>query len=1052
MEEELTLDATMAQGAELISQSKALSGATEPPKLPGYSLQSRLGAGTFGEAWAGVQQSTGQKVAVKIFSRHQAMDWELFRAEVQRLMEVAEHPNVVTLLDANLENTPPFFVMPLLSGSLGEIQATPDQLVIWLEEICRGLSYIHSKGILHGDLKPANLLLDGQGRLRLADFGQSFATQSGGYNLGTLGYMPPEQILRALDKGNADPSAAWDIYALGATAYRLLTGQVPRLQNRTRSALESYTMKQRLQFAFEVSQNPLCPLRELAPQVDSELAAIIEGCLEPLSEFRYASADEVLTDLSRRQQQLPLNIKLPWSPLYRGRLFVKRNPRPFAVGVTAVLLLMGTISLAWRQLDKQQAQLSQREEKLRATEKQVEDSKTALNGELARFGQLESTLGSVADSRGNRFEAMLWWAQALQHDPESKTLGDELATYHYPLTRYEWGPPAPTSSLEASADAQVVALAGQNGQILVWQDQHRQQLALLPEVTCLAVRPDGKELAAAGSSGQVMLWRKQADGNWISAESHWLAEPGSLLTGLPPARRVCRLLGYSPDGSRLLAASQDGHCKLFPGGASFQIQGTPSRVSWSQDGKKLLLSGREISLWDASPLRLSRTASGQQGCLSPNGKRILRIDKTGQAVESDLTGQTIRSLGPAHQIAYCGDQPVCDGWLTGWSKTSFSADGGFLAVNSGRRLQVFDVRSHQAASSVLEHSQQVQQFTFSADGQRLVSSDGNLRVFDNQQAPGWKLAWSVNSTRMLLKDGRVAVQQGTQAHVLDVQSGRSIQSVESPTGAGWSWNEKQELDVSPRGPTLSALNSRWLAEGKRVSWVNDQGEIESRECSAPVLELVTLGTGYVAVTRRGLESLDHRWLHPIQHYIWNGPRMLVVHRRTWTMLAQELAIMAEWQAPFELADIAGDQELLCATSQGECQLWSNFDTGYAEPKLLATLKHRLPVKKVALSRDSRAALSLDSEQHLHLWLLAGQPKEAELPTALRGPQGPIEEMKIADSGSFFLRKNGKLEHWTLSREQVTPARVTGQIQSWTGARLDSRGRLQFLDPDQWSKL
>ena len=158
MEEEITLDATLAQSAELISHSKALSGG-DIPKLPGYTLQHRLGAGTFGEAWAGVQQSTGQKVAVKIFSRHQAMDWDLFRAEVQRLMEVAEHPNVVTLLDANLEHTPPFFVMPLLSGSLAEVQADPEQIIIWLEETCRGLGYIHSKGILHGDLKPANLLL-----------------------------------------------------------------------------------------------------------------------------------------------------------------------------------------------------------------------------------------------------------------------------------------------------------------------------------------------------------------------------------------------------------------------------------------------------------------------------------------------------------------------------------------------------------------------------------------------------------------------------------------------------------------------------------------------------------------------------------------------------------------------------------------------------------------------------------------------------------------------------------------------------------------------------
>ncbi|MFN8608044.1 MAG: serine/threonine-protein kinase [Vulcanimicrobiota bacterium] len=1051
MEEELTLDATMAQGAELLSHSKALSGTTEIPRLPGYTLQNRLGAGTFGEAWAGIQVSTGQKVAVKIFSRHQAMDWELFRTEVQRLMEVAEHPNVVTLLDANLENTPPFFVMPLLSGSLGETQATPEQLVIWLEEVCRGLGYIHSKGILHGDLKPANLLLDGQGRVRLADFGQSFATQSGGYNLGTLGYMPPEQVLRALGKGSAEPSPAWDIYALGATAYRLLTGQVPRLQTRTRSALASFTVKERLQFAFEVSQNALRPLRELAPQVDRELAAIVEGCLEPLSEFRYASTEQVLEDLARRRQQLPLEIRRPWSLFYRTRLLVKRNPRPFAVGVAAGLLLLGTTSLSWSQLERQQAQLEQRAEKLAATQKQVEESKTALTGELARFGQLEATLGAVAEQKTRRFEAMLWWAQALQHDPESQRLADEIAAYRYPLASYEPGPGGSCPALACSADGDVIAAAGPNGQLLVWQGKTRQQLELSPEITCLAVRPDGAELAAAGSSGQIMLWRRQKNGGWIEAESHWLVRPESLLQGVPPEPRLCLQLVYSPEGSRLLAAGAQGRCLLLPEGKAFQVEGRPKRLSWSGDGRSVLVVARSLTLWDSRTAARISELPGQDGCLSPTGDRVARVE-SGLARESDLRGRQTRTLGPARQVAYRGAQPVSDGWLKDWQQSTFSGDGAFLVALSGCRLQVFDSLTHLKVSWPLEHQGEVQQLALSRDGQKVVSCDGNLRVFDNHKAPGWKQDWNVPATRFWLKDNRVAVQQGSKARVLEIKSARALQELDSPPDSGWSWDQDLQLEVNPAGPEFQVLKSHWWAKGRQVFWINQDGEKVSRTCRATVTELLTLGSGFVAVTPKGLESEDGDWPHPFDHYVWSGARLLLITGRKWTVLTQGLSPAAEWQAPFETTAISGVAQLLCATRSGECQLWTDFGEHNEPPTLVSKLKHPLPVKKVALAADQRAALTLDSQSQLHCWLLQSSPKEIELPAALRGPLPGLKEMRMLDSGSFFLLRDGRLQHWLLSKEQISPERVSTQVRRWTGASLDDKGHLQFLTPEQWSSL
>ena len=741
-EAEFTLDATLAQGAELISQARSLSvEGSDIPKLPGYTIQTRLGAGTFGEAWAGVQLSTGQKVAIKIFSRHQAMDWDLFRAEVQRLMEVAEHPNVVTLLDANLETVPPFFVMPLLGGSLAdpELGSTVSptdfitQVASWLEEICKGLAYIHSKGILHGDLKPANLLLDSEGRVRLADFGQSFATQAGGYNLGTLGYMPPEQVLRGLGQGSEEPNARWDVYALGATAYRLLGKQVPRMDARTRPGINSNTLRERLQFAFEVTQAPLRPLRELIPQIDPALASIIEGCLEPLPQFRYANTEEILIDLARRREQLPLNILQPWSNLYRARLFINRNPRPFAVGALSLVLLLGSIALGWMQVEQERSEVAKREDGLLSAQKEVEKAAENLKQQVDGFAQLEEKLATVAERQGERARAMLWWAQSLQHRPTSETVRNSLESYRFPLQNYLEGDSSRVSSaLTVSPGGKLVALGSANGRIDLLADQRHQVLEMPPEVCSLAARPDGQELASGGNNGQILLWRKDNGGIWKASQSLWFAGPASLLrSSVSPGSLRCSQLVYSPDGNRLLAVNAQGRCLVWPGG-SFQLPSPPLLAAFSSTGEKILTvtRGGRLRLWTPQGRPLTPALDGCLGCLNPTEERILRIDSSGQAVESDLQGRTLRRLGPARKVAYAAGEPVTDGWLKGYSSSHFSGDGRSLTARAYNQVRVFDSRSHQPLSANLVHPRRVQQMALSHDGKILATSDGDLRIFD----------------------------------------------------------------------------------------------------------------------------------------------------------------------------------------------------------------------------------------------------------------------------------------------------------------------------------
>ncbi|MCA9778432.1 MAG: serine/threonine protein kinase [Candidatus Eremiobacteraeota bacterium] len=336
-------DATVYQAPEVQLQAKELS-LDKDYELPGLELQNRLGAGTFGEVWAGVQERTGQKVAVKIFTHPSGLDWEYLKKEVGRLRDVAEHPNIVTLLDADLNHNPAYLVMPILSGgSLSEKvkdgPIEPETAIPWIRQIADALHFIHQKGILHCDLKPGNVLLDAEGRARIVDFGQALDRGAPQSSFGTLGFMAPEQ---ASLEDDVEPSTSWDVYALGATAYNLLTGQIPRVPLASRNQMLSFTdASDRIRFyQATLSSVPLQRIREINPEIDPELAAIIEACLEMNPDQRPESASEVSEDLARYDKKLPLLLKRPWGRKYLAERFFRRNRTAVVLSTLIFLVLL----------------------------------------------------------------------------------------------------------------------------------------------------------------------------------------------------------------------------------------------------------------------------------------------------------------------------------------------------------------------------------------------------------------------------------------------------------------------------------------------------------------------------------------------------------------------------------------------------------------------------------------------------------------------------------------------------------------------------------------
>ncbi len=251
-----------------------------------YRILSLLGQGGMGSVFLAEDASSGDRVALKTLSLQSAGDpaeaLVRFRQEF-RAMARLRHPNIVEVYDfGQLDDGTPFFTMEVVEGcGLDErIPFPPDELPGILAQLCGALSFIHQQGLVHCDIKPENVRLTPEGRVKLMDFGLMSPTgQAGGSIKGTLAYIAPEVAKRA------KVDARSDLYSLGAVAYHLLAGRPPFPGEDPLSVLKAH---------MELDPDPLRPL---CPQVSVPLERTVMRLLEKDPMARYQSTYEVLADL-----------------------------------------------------------------------------------------------------------------------------------------------------------------------------------------------------------------------------------------------------------------------------------------------------------------------------------------------------------------------------------------------------------------------------------------------------------------------------------------------------------------------------------------------------------------------------------------------------------------------------------------------------------------------------------------------------------------------------------------------------------------------------------
>ncbi|SFJ65617.1 protein kinase domain-containing protein [Planctomicrobium piriforme] len=273
-----------------------------PSTVGGYEVLKSLGEGSFGSVWLAREMKTGRQVAIKFFTNRRGLDWSLLTREVEKLAVLDASRDVVRLLDVGVDHDPPYFVMEYLphrsvAHQLDGSTLTIEQSIAITRAVSRALVHAHSAGILHCDIKPANVLLDHGDEARLGDFGQSRLTTDHGSALGTFYYMAPEQAAK-----NAVPDVRWDVYAVGALLYHMLTGNPPYRTEETDEQLNSAgSLDERLQrYRDIIESSPFPHEHHLVPRIDGALTGLIDRCLARDPTQRLQNPQVILDLLEKR--------------------------------------------------------------------------------------------------------------------------------------------------------------------------------------------------------------------------------------------------------------------------------------------------------------------------------------------------------------------------------------------------------------------------------------------------------------------------------------------------------------------------------------------------------------------------------------------------------------------------------------------------------------------------------------------------------------------------------------------------------------------------------
>jgi len=748
------------------------------------------------------------------------------------------HPGVVPVYElGQRDDGKLYYTMKLVRGrtfsrALRQADGPSERLALLghFVDLCQAVAYAHSRGVVHRDIKPDNVMVGEFGETVLLDWGLAkmrglddvqedelahdlALVRSAGVDdtvlgsaVGTPAYMSPEQAEGRI----ADIDERSDVWGLGAVLYEVLTGSPP------------FPGKTAAEIIYKVTQAPVRPVRRKAPQAPPELAAVAEKALRREPNERYPTAAGLASEVEAWLSGGRV-VAYDYGSLELLRRFVGRN-RWLSLSVLLALctLLVGSALIygAWGRESRarQQAQRARRVAES-AREQEAAARRNAERQEHEARRNLAAAYLARAEAlllERDRLGARVLAAEALRHLPAARE-GDEvagqLAVLQSVLYETEMrGGARYVGSLEGhteplwwiaySKDSTRLASAGRDRTVRVWSVPDGKELLVLrgheADVNAVEFSYDGSFVASASEGGDVRLWD---------------ARTGELLDTLDYPGGPAWTVRMSRDDRYVVFGGESGRVVVWDrrkrrvAASWIAHEGTLGDLEISPDGRRLVTIGEDslVKLWRFPKGRLEAVLRGHTGWgvsieFSPDGRRILSANGDGTVRQWSVRGRRALSTLSGHSAAA--------------NAAAYSRDGRRIVTCGvdGR------VRLWSTAGSLLASlpgpSKDTPDCRIAPDGRFVAAAMGNeVRLWlvegVDRARPLFKHGWQVANMGCQMNGGRVASAALDGAvHVHDVAKGRAVASF--PPHA----RDNKGLALSPDG--------RWLA------WGADDGSVGLR--------------------------------------------------------------------------------------------------------------------------------------------------------------------------------------------------------------------------------
>ena len=642
-----------------------------------YDLIEEIARGGMGVVYRAVQHGSQRQVAIKMIATEQTATSgaiERFRTEVEAVASL-DHRHILPMYEAGEHEGRPFYSMKFadhgtLRDHMADYSARPREAGRLIAILARAVHHAHQRGILHRDLKPGNILLDGEENVPyVADFG--IAKWLGRDNrltltrtaLGTPHYVAPEQAAGVSEK----LTTAADVYSLGAILFELLTGQPPF---RADSALETLRL---------VTDTPAPSPRSLAPSVPRDLEVICLKCLSKEPESRYASAAALADDLERWLDGRTI-LARPSSAVERSWRWAKRN-RALAIvslGLVTALIAVAvgsTIAAARLRISNQRALAAER------------DAMDKLHGSYLAQARASRRTGRA----GQRFDSLAAIEQAARIRPTADLRNEAIAVLALPDLGVEttWRVRASSNSpLAFDATLERYAVETESGAIAIRRVADQSEIAQLPapegKPRATFITPftaDGKYLAVRHADARLRIWD-------LTAGPKLVAD----LTDHPSAGMTFPFFPFD--------------CAFDEKGARAAI-GVPNGVAVHE-----LATGREIARFatESAPACIAFNPAGTLLAVVGQGKTEVQIlDAANGSIVSKL---------------------IHPKWVT---PLAWSADGRWIAAGcEDFNIYIWDAKTGERRALLSGHRQPPTQMIFDGAGGTLYSTarDKTIRVWN----------------------------------------------------------------------------------------------------------------------------------------------------------------------------------------------------------------------------------------------------------------------------------------------------------------------------------